>query len=192
MSAITSTRLRWCLWLALLAATAWLVISGDAASESQALPVRVTTAASQGGVTAPRVPDASDGTTSEQIQGAVDPLVDRQRLWNRDSSSDSADRPPRDLFSARDWRPPAPTVPAAASEETSPPPPPALPFVYLGGKLEGGTWEVFLARGEHTFVVKEGQVIEGVYRVERVAPPTMTFTHLPSGQEQHLAIGSGR
>jgi hypothetical protein len=36
---------------------------------------------------------------------------------------------------------------------------PPLPFAYLGKKLEGGQWEVYLGRGEEVlFIVREGMI----------------------------------
>jgi hypothetical protein len=52
-----------------------------------------------------------------------------------------------------------------------------------------GQWEVYLARGEQTYVVKNHSVIDGVYRVDAIAPPTLTMTYLPMNQVQQLNIG---
>ena len=97
---------------------------------------------------------------------------------------------PRDPFSTRRWNAPAP-APAIAAPAPAPAPP-VLPYAYLGKKLEGDRWEVFLSRGEHSFVVREGEALEGQYRVDRIAPPTLTLTFLPLGQAQTLAIGDTR
>ncbi len=67
-----------------------------------------------------------------------------------------------------------------------------MPFAYLGKKLEGGAWEVYLGQGEKTFVVREGQVLEGQYRVESIKPPQMELMYLPLGQAQNLSIGETR
>jgi hypothetical protein len=51
-------------------------------------------------------------------------------------------------------------------------------------------WEVFLARGgDRTYVVRNQTVIEGVYRVDAIAPPTLKLTYLPLNQVQQLNIG---
>jgi hypothetical protein len=66
---------------------------------------------------------------------------------------------------------------------------PALPFVYLGKVLENGVWEVFLARGNETLIVRKQMVIDGAYRVDTIAPPSMTMTYLPLQQVQQINIG---
>jgi hypothetical protein len=38
-------------------------------------------------------------------------------------------------------------------------------------------------------VVHKGEQIEGVYRVDAIAPPTLTLTYLPMNQVQQLNIG---
>jgi hypothetical protein len=68
---------------------------------------------------------------------------------------------------------------------------PPLPFVYVGKKQEGSSWEVYLVRGEQTFIAREGQAIDGQYMVERIAPPVLTLTYVPLRQAQSLPIGEG-
>jgi hypothetical protein len=92
-----------------------------------------------------------------------------------------------DPFGRHDWTPPPPPpAPAAA-----PPPPmaPPLPFTFIGKSLAGGAWEVYLTRGERTYVVHDKEVIDGTYRIDAIAPPVMTLTYLPLKQIQQLNIG---
>jgi hypothetical protein len=51
---------------------------------------------------------------------------------------------------------------------------------------------VYLARGEQTFIVREGSALDGLYRVDRIAPPSLALTYLPLGQSQTLPIGESR
>jgi hypothetical protein len=37
--------------------------------------------------------------------------------------------------------------------------------------------------------VHENDVIDGIYRVDAIAPPTLTLTYLPLNQVQQLNIG---
>ena len=66
---------------------------------------------------------------------------------------------------------------------------PALPFTVLGKKLEAGQWEVYLAKGDQTLIVRQGDVIDGLYRVEKVEPPTLNLVYLPLGQSQNMEMG---
>lgn len=90
-------------------------------------------------------------------------------------------------FTSQNWTPPPP--PPAPP----PPPPPAsappLPFTYIGKSVGDGVWEVYLARNERTYLVREKTVIDGTYRVDSIAPPTLTLTYLPLNQVQQLNIG---
>ncbi|MCS0613043.1 hypothetical protein NX783_09860 [Massilia kyonggiensis] len=94
-------------------------------------------------------------------------------------------------FAHHDWTPPPPPPPPP--QPTPPPPPPTappLPFTFIGKSVGDGVWEVYLARGDRTYVVRDkGFVIDGTYRVESIAPPVLTLTYLPLNQVQQLNIG---
>lgn len=94
----------------------------------------------------------------------------------------------RDLFSTRNWNPP----PTQASIAVAAPVAPPLSFAFLGKKLEGEVWEVYLSRDEQTFIAREGQTLDGAYRVDKISPPTLALTYLPLGQPQTLMIGDSR
>lgn len=96
----------------------------------------------------------------------------------------------RALFGRQDWTPPPPPPPP---QQLAPPPPPVappLPYSVIGKSLEEGKWEVYLASGERTQIAVEGGVIDGAWRVERIAPPLLTLTYLPLNQVQQLNIGA--
>ncbi|GGY85218.1 hypothetical protein ACFFTM_04750 [Pseudoduganella plicata] len=95
------------------------------------------------------------------------------------------------LFAGQNLNPP----PAPPSEPPGPPPPPPVPtappvpFTVIGKGLADGAYEVYLANGERTYVVRAKTVIDGMYRVDAIAPPTLTLTYLPLNQVQQLNIG---
>lgn len=91
------------------------------------------------------------------------------------------------VFGSQNWTPPPP--PPQAPPPPPPPQAPPLPFTYIGKAASEGAWEVFLARGEKTYVVRAQMVIDGVYRVDAVAPPMLKLTYLPLNQSQQLNIG---
>lgn len=181
MKRVSGTR-RWLLWAPLLAVSGWLAFFGEppAGSAVVSLPSRATPPANP--VAAP--PRAEPQPRAEVLAA----LVPRDRLL---SSTQALARTaaPRDPFSARSWNPPP--AAAAAVPEAVPTAPP-VPYAFIGKKHEGETWEVYLSRGEHTFVAREGETLEGSYRVERIAPPTLTLTYLPLSQAQTLSIGDAR
>jgi hypothetical protein len=91
------------------------------------------------------------------------------------------------VFGRQDWTPPPPPPPAPP-----PPPPPSappLPFTFIGKSVADGAWEIYLARGDRTYVVRDKTVIDGIYRVDAIAPPVLTLTYLPLNTVQQLNIG---
>ena len=122
--------------------------------------------------------------------------VHLEKLRGRDPDPNA-----NDAFATRSWRKPAPkaaatapvaaaALPAAPSPPTAPPGAPPLPFTYMGRLLSEETNAVFLTQGERNLVVHEGEIIESTYRVDKVSETRLTFTHLPSGIQQHLPIGA--
>jgi hypothetical protein len=91
------------------------------------------------------------------------------------------------VFLSQDWTPPPPKP--AAPPPPPPPSAPPLPFTFLGKAAADGSWEVFLARADKTYIVRGKTVVDGQYRVDSIAPPLMTLTYLPLNQVQQLNIG---
>jgi hypothetical protein len=90
--------------------------------------------------------------------------------------------PVADVFERQNWE-------VAAPAESPPPVAPPLPFTYMGKVVEDGTETVFLTRDDRSYAVKSGETLDGVYRVEKIAPSSVTFTYLPLRQRQQLATG---
>ncbi|MBP0590716.1 hypothetical protein J8I87_13505 [Paraburkholderia sp. LEh10] len=97
------------------------------------------------------------------------------------------------LFGALSLAPPLPSgAPPGADVPPLPstPPAPDIPFTYIGKQTADGRWEVYLARGDDTLIVREQTIVDGTYRIEAIAPPTMTLVYLPTKLVQTLDIGS--
>lgn len=172
---------RWWLWWPLLGLAAWLAFAWETPvpPDALSLPTSVLPGSREpiGRRDMPPKRPASD----EELLA----LVPRIRLVGPAPSS--AEGPSRPLFTSRAWNPPpvAATPPAAPSA-------PAMPYTFLGKKHESGAWEIYLGRGEQSFIAREGQVLEGAWRVDAIAPPSMTLTYLPLNQAQTLAVGDSR
>lgn len=88
-----------------------------------------------------------------------------------------------------------PTVqetPPVAAVPTPAPTAPALPFVAIG-TIEGhavteGQPVAFLQQQDRLLVVRKGESIGSVYRVESITPERIEFTYLPLQQRQALRI----
>lgn len=91
----------------------------------------------------------------------------------------------RDLFAQQTWHVAPP--PAAAG----PPQLPPLPFEYMGRLIDGGRVTVYLEdEEERNLAVRQGDVIDGTYRVKRITPAAVTFVYIPMNKQQVLEIGS--
>ncbi|WP_236261601.1 hypothetical protein [Pseudogulbenkiania ferrooxidans] len=101
----------------------------------------------------------------------------------RGAGAEGEDKEVKNIFARQTWFvPPPPPKPA-------PPAPPPLPFSYLGKVIDGNQVTVFVTQGDRNLALKTGDVVDGVYRVDNIAPPTMTFTFLPLSMQQSLEIG---
>lgn len=100
------------------------------------------------------------------------------------------------LFAAQSWvvAPPPPPPPASMPAPTpvAAPAPvaPPFPYAYLGKLDDSQRLRVFLVRGERTYTVAEGDLIDGTYRVEAIGDTQMRLTYLPLNHVQTLAVGS--
>jgi hypothetical protein len=168
-----------------LVGAAGLVLFGDnAPSSGIAEPVARSTSAK-----APAAAPARAGKDAKpQAEVAILRLLPRAELIGE--SGEAAFASGEGVFLGQSWNPPPPPAPPASSMQAPPPPmAPPLPFVVIGKAVADGAWEVYLSRADKTYVVRNQTVIDGTYRVERIAPPQMSVTYLPLNQLQQINIG---
>lgn len=170
---------------AVLLGAAWLALFGDKTPPGATVVESRPTSSLREAAPPSRTPAAAP-PKSAAATAVLESLVPRDQLVPERKPRAH----PRDLFTGVSWAPPPPPPP----KPTAPPAPgaPALPFEYMGKKQENGLWEVYLSRGDQVFVVREGALVEQLYRVEKIAPPSMTLLYLPLGQAQHLSVGEAR
>jgi hypothetical protein len=94
-----------------------------------------------------------------------------------------------DLFSSRDWAPPKP-APAVLSAPPATPAPPPMPYRVAGHLVYGGGAQVVLAKGDAVLTVREGESLDGGYRVESIARDAVTLVYLPLGVREILPVAS--
>lgn len=169
---------RWWLWLPLLTVSAWLAFEESSPAEAEIVQPTKRTVEPRA---LPRLANGDD-----------EPLLALQDRQQWPSVSPSHEQPTNDLFARRSWTPPP--KPVAAIKPPPPPPPmaPPLPFSFLGKKAEAGAWEVYLARGDLSYIVREGTTFAEVYRVEHIKPPEMTLIYIPLEQTQVMNIGAAQ
>jgi hypothetical protein len=109
--------------------------------------------------------------------------------------------PAANPFAPTSWQPSAATLPAAAppaapapvpvpgAAAASPAPPP-LPYKFLG-RYAADVQFVLLTKNDQVVVAKTGDVLDGAWRVERIAGPLIEFTYLPLQIKQSLPVGGG-
>lgn len=113
---------------------------------------------------------------------AVMRLVPRAELIGQAGDDDGS------VFNPHSWNPPPPEPPPP--QEAPPPSAPPIPFSFIGKALGEGRLEVYVAQGERVHAVRAGDVIDGTWRIDAVAPPVMSVTYLPLGQQQQMNIGA--
>jgi hypothetical protein len=93
--------------------------------------------------------------------------------------------------------PPAKLVAAGTSGTAGTAPPvvpmaPPLPYRFAGQFHRDSVMEIYLGHGEDIFPVKQGDTLEGQYKVEAVSSSEIAFVHLPSGIRQTLEFNALR
>ncbi|GLO58666.1 MULTISPECIES: hypothetical protein [unclassified Pseudomonas] len=101
-----------------------------------------------------------------------------------------------DLFPSQRWT--KPKALATVTEQpiiatpvvVAAPTAPALPFQFVGRLGDRDDLQVFLQSGEKLYVVRQGDVIEDTYRLDRVSANELSLVYLPLHQSQTLSVGS--
>jgi hypothetical protein len=184
---------RWLLWFPLLAVALWLGLFADKTPTDQT----VRTQSNQPKVIKPPTILATPTEVPIKNQNSsliLEVLIDRVELIGTDNSKSTKWR---NLFATTSWTPPPAPVkppPPVAAPVSTPiaPTVPVFPFLYVGKKFEDNVWEVYLSRGDQSFMVREGGTLEGAYRIDSITPQRISVTYLPLGQSQSLSIGESQ
>jgi len=101
----------------------------------------------------------------------------------------------RDLFPSKNWKPLAQMAtvteqPVAVAPVALPPAAPALPFQFVGRLDDRDDQQVFLQSGEKLYVVRRGDVIDDLYRIEHISATELSLVYLPLHLSQTLSVGS--
>jgi hypothetical protein len=165
-----------------LAASAWLAFFSDPGAEIDIVePVTRAPHSTPAASIASSAKRMNTGTPSKGGELTILALQPRDNLIKRTVP----DRNQSALFGSHDWTPPPPSPVIAAPSAPAAPP---LPFKYLGKAKETDQWQVFLSKGDVTLMVKEEDVIDSLYRVQSITPPSMTLLYLPLSETQSLTI----
>ncbi len=172
-----------------LAGAAGLVLFGDNTPASD-IAEPVTRIAGAGVASAPAAAPTPRLVTRDgkpQADSAILRLTPRAELVG--DAGDATFASGEGVFMGQNWNPPPAPPPPPSNAPPPPPMAPPVPFLYIGKAAADGAWEVYLSRGDKTYTVRNNTIIDGVYRVEKIAPPLMTVTYLPLKQQQQMNIG---
>jgi len=127
---------------------------------------------------------------------AQDTVLRLDRLDARQKALDAA----RDQKPARDGKGAKTSPFETVSFAAPPPPPPAppkptappFPYTYMGAMADAGVRTVFFNQGDRALAVKQGDTVDGRYRVDQMTDRQMRITYLPLNQSMTVAIGGGQ
>ena len=112
------------------------------------------------------------------------------------SAAKGPEQASRDLFPKQQWtkpqalatitEQPVAVAPVVAAAPTAP----ELPFQFIGRMGNNDDLQIFLQSGEKLYVVRQGDVIEDTYRLDRVSASELSLVYLPLHQSQTLSVGS--
>lgn len=134
------------------------------------------------------------------VTTAIDTQAVRHQELVSQSSQDSAPDQTEDPFAPRSWTYGAePITPSAAlssvatvnvaetvAETVGSTPP--LPYKFLGKFNDGTELVVYLGRGEQSWVAKNGETLEGIYKIVEITEKNIEFVYLPREEKQTLVI----
>ncbi|MBF8745186.1 hypothetical protein E2H86_01715 [Pseudomonas putida] len=114
----------------------------------------------------------------------------------RQTAANGPQQAARDLFPAQQWSKPQ-TLATVTEQPVVVAPPvavapsaPLLPFQFVGRMGDRDDLQIFLQSGEKLYVVRQGDVIDDTYRLDRVSANELDLVYLPLHQSQTLSVGS--
>lgn len=90
------------------------------------------------------------------------------------------------LFGSRAWQPPPSQTASKPAAPTAPP----MPYRFAGKLLQDGRLQVFLSKGDTTIPVREGETLDGIYRVESIGEDHITLVYLPLKHKETIPVFS--
>jgi hypothetical protein len=102
-----------------------------------------------------------------------------------------------DPFAPRGWQAPPPPEPVAPKVVTAavapeapvaPIGPPPLPFRFVGSMMDNEQQVIYLGRGEQALVARNGETLDGTYKVLSINTQQIEFEYLPTGDKQSLSF----
>ena len=97
--------------------------------------------------------------------------------------------PKGQLFGPRSWAPePPPAAKAPAAQVAEKPSAPPMPYRFGGQVVQEDGMRVVLLKGDRVYEVREGETLDDGYRLDAIQARGLTFTYMPLGAKQELAV----
>lgn len=128
-------------------------------------------------------------TPSSRATVTPDSALNSEVAINKIKSRSDYRAPGADAFSQLNLVAPSPVTISAPETPPTPTAPP-LPFTVVGKKFEAGAWEIYLAKGEQTFIATLGATIADDYQVASIMPTQITLIYLPLNAKQTMPTGA--
>lgn len=103
--------------------------------------------------------------------------------------------PAGDLFASKSWKA-APTLATVTEQAINPTPMvqapslPPVPFQFVGRLHDRSDLQVFLQDGEKIYVVRNGDVIDDIWKIAAISDAELSLVYLPLHLSQTLSVGS--
>lgn len=94
--------------------------------------------------------------------------------------------PRAELFGPHSWQPPAPKDRAARAVPSVPP----MPYRFAGKLVQQGQTQIFLSKDDSIIAIREGDTLDGAYRVESIGEAQITLVYLPLKHKETIPIYS--
>lgn len=85
------------------------------------------------------------------------------------------------LFESKSWYVPTPEPLYIPPPQPTAPP---LEFKYIGRMVDGNEVTLFLSKNDRQYAVKEEDVVDGIYRIDKIGEVEALLTYLPTNTQQ--------
>jgi hypothetical protein len=134
-------------------------------------------------VSAPGAPQRQDGGG---VASAAKPRAAEKPVALTLPQRSALGEPAGDLFGSQSWQPPPPKVGAAPAKPVAPP----VPYRFAGKLMQNGELQIFLSKGDAPIPIKQGEILDGAYRVESITEDRVTLVYVPLGQWTIIPLSS--
>ncbi len=86
------------------------------------------------------------------------------------------------------WSAPAAAAPKPAASAPVRLPPPKFPYAWIGRLDDSGDVQALLSNAERSFGARAGDVLDGRWRIERVAATRLQLSWLPTGETVNVEL----